>query len=80
MNNLNWSVRQVDENLAKLQEVSHLSFQSASERTNVALTLRTLCMQLMTNTGGGGGAIFVTCGRMMRHASPQHELTDRLAR
>lgn len=80
MNNLNRSVRQVDENLAKLQEVSHLSFQSASERTNVALTLRTLCMQLMTNTGGGGGAIFVNCGRMMRHASPQHELTDRLAR
>lgn len=79
MNNLNWSVRQVDENLAKLQEVSHLSFQSASERTNVALTLRTLCMQLMTNTGGGR-AIFVNCGRMMRHASPQHELTDRLAR
>lgn len=79
MNNLNWSVRQVDENLAKLQEVSHLSFQSASERTNVALTLRTLCMQLMTNTGGGG-AIFVNCGQMMRHASPQHELTDRLAR
>lgn len=61
MNNLNWSVRQVDENLAKLQEVSHLSFQSASERTNVTLTLRTLCMQLMTNTGGGG-AIFVNCG------------------